>query len=49
MALFLVVAYQTEEKYGFWRITLLFFMSALGGKSPVANANLSHAQFQIVA
>ena len=32
MALFLVVAYQIEEKYGTWRITLLYFMSALGGK-----------------
>ena len=34
MALFLVVAYQIEEKYGTWRITLLYFMSALGGKPP---------------
>lgn len=32
MALFLVVAYQIEEKYGTWRIILLFFMSALGGE-----------------
>ena len=31
MALFLVVAYQIEEKYGTWRITILYFMSALGG------------------
>lgn len=33
MALFLVVAYQIEEKYGFWRIILLYFISALGGES----------------
>lgn len=31
MALFLVVAIQIEEKYGTWRITLLYFMSAVGG------------------
>ena len=31
MALFVVVAYQIEEKYGTWRITILYFMSALGG------------------
>lgn len=33
MALLLVVAYQIEEKYGFWRITLLYFISALGGEA----------------
>lgn len=32
MALFLVVALQIEEKYGFWRIALLYFLSALGGR-----------------
>ncbi|KAK9803187.1 hypothetical protein WJX72_011823 [[Myrmecia] bisecta] len=31
MLLFVAVAYQVEEKYGTWRITLLFFLSALGG------------------
>ena len=29
--LFAMVAYQLEEKYGCWRITLLWALSALGG------------------
>ena len=31
MALFGLVAHQIEEKYGTWRIALLFFTSSLGG------------------
>ena len=47
MALFLVVAYQCEEKYGFWRITLLFFMSALGGDRTIPTVQAPRSPWQI--